>query len=740
MHRFQLTLQFPAGGVLIGGYSAGSGDSHAIHAQDKNGVPIIPATAIRGALRETLEALLRGAGEEACSGGNGLRPKQVAPSPVPCILDHGNRCNACQLFGTQRAAIESKDRAFSELILGEARPVPGSQVQWSLRPGVCISRQNRSAEDKLLFVQKVVAGGGTEFVAEGHLLTDQLKNRLDAAVKSTTHIGAGRSRGLARVVMKLDWVEASAAELPAWPQSGDVRIRVTLTAQASIGVPVVEGNHRETRHEFPGAALRGAIGFALAGSLPDPSDESFQSLVAENGAQFGFLYPASSDPNVASGPLPLTAAACKYYKEQHGIIDTLLDRLAIAHIQEPAQAERVKKSRLQNCTCNGPLHSLGGARGGAERLETRTVTRVAIDRTHASARDQSLFSLTMIEPGVVFEGTIRNIPELGRKRLKEALSLPLFLGRGRSAGYGRVRIEVMEPSPIESIEVRGQKFDQALRQRLLQDQLPVHHIGHLVPITLLSPLLTDQGPEKDDGANTLVQALQATSCYLRARRFSREGGWDQRAGQMQGALGTAAGGIFVIDLGPQRAWRDVLPLLLNLEQQGVGNRRHQGYGRVMCFDPFILSRTFTRRTMTSSSDDLRDKRKDLVKAAEDVIESIFMAPGKKLALKKTQLNHLVAICGEAACVEEIENYLRYQAGRGADKTGWDLTLVKNVIGGITNISADLSDQQKLNSWRLYAVYMTRAFTYQDARKQPNPNSASGRASSHSHHHPRRPGR
>ncbi len=119
----------------------------------------------------------------------------------------------------------------------------------------------------------------------------------------------------------------------------------------------------------------------------------------------------------------------------------------------------------------------------------------------------------------------------------------------------------------------------------------------------------------------------------------------------------------------------------------------------------------------AATDELDKKRKDLVQTAEKVIQTAFSS-GRKLDLKKTQLSHLIGICGEASCAEEIENYLRYQAGRGPDKTGWDMALAKSVISSLSPVLTGMDDATKLEAWRLYAVYMTRAFTYEYACAKP----------------------
>lgn len=615
MSGFVLTLRFPSGSPLIGGYSAVPTGLHAVSAQDHNGHPVIPATAIRGALRESLESLLRGAKQPACSGGDGRgTPRDDKQESDPINANKQDeaisvcRCKACLLFGTQRDKLDVGERAFSGLILGDARLPPRNDKRddketegkegpsWGIRPGVGVARKRRAAEDQRLFMQKVPLAGDEPFIATGTLRQPELQSLLVAAVTATKYIGAGRSRGMARVDLSLEWTEPSPVELPSFPSEGDVHIRVTLRSPAIVGIPVISGNVRETRHVIPGSAVRGAVGFALAEALPDPSDPAFQSLVAEDKTQFGYLVPANKTPPSIIGPLPITAATCKREKDQHGIIDTLFDRLAIQCISSPEEAERVWQHRVQACRCGAQLRSASGFRGAAS-VPTRTVTRVAMDRARGAARDEMLFSQEMIEAETTFEGTIRHIPAEGRERLKQALTLPLSLGRGRSAGYGQVDVSACSVPKPDALRNRGESFQKALAAYLakINLSLPGVDVSHLVPITLLSPLSAGQPADAEavaDGSALLLSKLHAKSCFLSVRRFVREGGWDQRTGRMNAFWATAAGGVFVLNLG--RDWRSAVQLLEGLESHGIGERRCQGYGQLLCFDPFILSRTFAR--------------------------------------------------------------------------------------------------------------------------------------------------
>src|SRR5262245_22915127 len=125
---------------------------------------------------------------------------------------------------------------------------------------------------------------------------------------------------------------------------------------------------------------------------------------------------------------------------------------------------------------------------------------------------------------------------------------------------------------------------------------------------------------------------------------------------------------------------------------------------------------------------LRPKRRELVRAAEQV--AVHMFSGRKQQLKKSQLNHLISVCSEAECVDEIENYIRYQAARRT--TGWSIELAKRVIDGPGPIIKDLDEASRREAWRLYAIFLTRAFTYhQEVARASSPTSRpAGRGGSH----------
>ncbi|MCY0989703.1 hypothetical protein OV203_21375 [Nannocystis sp. ILAH1] len=125
--------------------------------------------------------------------------------------------------------------------------------------------------------------------------------------------------------------------------------------------------------------------------------------------------------------------------------------------------------------------------------------------------------------------------------------------------------------------------------------------------------------------------------------------------------------------------------------------------------------------MQTNLADLRPHRQALVQAAESVFSDPHSIEREREL--KSQLNHLIAVCNEATCTEEIELYLRYQSAREGRHIGPEL--VHAIIEAIHKaFEKGLPDESRLGAWRLYAVYLARAYTYRAAVLKANPRTAS----------------
>lgn len=589
MKPFTLTIK-ARGSLLIGGGDVADG-LHGAHTSDRRGRPLVPASALRGALRETLEALLRGVDLPACDAGRGHPPSlRGDETSRACALDDGRPCVACRLFGGGREKLLDNAREFSSLVLGDGTLAGDTTREWMVRPGVAVGRRQRSAEENRLFLRRTTATGAV-FVAEGFLRDDSLRREFAAAVAATTHIGAGRSRGQARVDLTLVWGEV-AAQKPLELPEGDVVLRLTLRSPTTLGVPLAKENLRDTRRDIPGSALRGAIGFALAAVVADPDhDPGFQALVEEDhGARFGFLSPVTGAPtNAPTGRLPLTSQRCKQRDREHGLHDDLLDRIATALITDAKQVASVQSAlRASKCAkCGKPLRSAHGFRRCDAEPRVRVATRASIARGTASVRDGALFTEVYLEPGNVFEGRVRGVSDDAREMLARGLSLPLSIGRARGAGRGRASVELVTVAPRASVASRAERFEAALTRHLARCKLPETTARRLVTLTFLTPCVASivDHDEWSGLAATLPERLRDATPLVRVRRFVREGSWDQRTGQMHAWQAIAAGSVYVLELPEGLRSSDVLDELAEIERAGLGTRRHQGYGEVLVFDP-----------------------------------------------------------------------------------------------------------------------------------------------------------
>lgn len=601
---FRLTVTCPRGTVLVGGYSSVPEELDAVHARRADGRAIIPASALRGALREGLEALLRGDGQAACAGGDGVDPSanEGSAEPTPCTLDGGQPCVACRLFGTRRDALPAGQRAFSGLVVGDA--VAPEPTETTIRHGVTLDRRRRSARSGLLFNRELPLlsnqDGAPHFVAEGRLLDAGLRDAFLAATRITQHLGSGRSRGLGRIDLAVEWLDSAHDETPAAGFDNEgVDLLLTLDSPACVGQPFGWENLRSSRTEVPGSALRGMVGFALAEVLQDADDDAFQRLVhPDTGAIFDFAWPASADAQGQwAAPWPLTARVCKRKPAEHaeGATDGLLDRLLLVAAADAAAqgrvADAIARAGEQGCSvpdCGAPMKSRSGwrTRDADAAIATRVVTRLALDRRRRSARQGALFQTEVLEPGLTFRASVRRLAAGTADRLALALRQPLSVGAGRSRGWGKLSVEVTPRATRKDLEPRQRRFRQALERRA--EALSVElDARRYVAVTLLAPLLPDAGD--DDGTTTLAAALgvDVSGCALKVRRFGYENGWDQRAGRRSMVRSVVAGSVFVFDLG-QPVTQEQLTKLGDLETDGAGQRRTQGFGRILFFDPALL--------------------------------------------------------------------------------------------------------------------------------------------------------
>ena len=143
---------------------------------------VIPATTLKGALRERAETLLRTWGLDVCTG----------PAPETMCADANDLCPVCQVFGNPRFP--------SPLRFQDGRFGPDTVAQ--IRSGVSISRQRRAALPGRLFFVEATSPGPLEAMAicEGYFPDRasalQACALVTLAARWISAVGGGRTRGL----------------------------------------------------------------------------------------------------------------------------------------------------------------------------------------------------------------------------------------------------------------------------------------------------------------------------------------------------------------------------------------------------------------------------------------------------------------------------------------------------------------------------------------------------------------
>ena len=160
-------------------------------AQRYDGAYVLPATSLKGALRDQAERLLRGHRHRVCA----------APDPVRMCPDPDNLCLACEVFGNPRRP--SPLRFVNVVLEGERQGDDEEKgMLTQIRAGVAISRHRRAAVPQRLYFVETTAVGPmkTRATITGFFPTQEAAEKAAAlvvlAAKALPALGAGRTRGL----------------------------------------------------------------------------------------------------------------------------------------------------------------------------------------------------------------------------------------------------------------------------------------------------------------------------------------------------------------------------------------------------------------------------------------------------------------------------------------------------------------------------------------------------------------
>lgn len=550
-----------------------------------DGLPFLPATALKGALREQAGRLLGPAVANHLFGSEG-------PGPGPRDQDAPAPPRSRWLFSD------------GELLGETARAAFAAGAGWDLRPQVAIDRRLRRAANQMLAMHEIVAPfGDLVFLSrcELHDLSAEERAALPGLVAAVFALGAGKSGGLGAVVCELrdeknllaEFGEQAALALARWqapevllPEAEEIELIFEALEPLCLGGERPLGNFRPTLSYLPASALRGALATALAEALREEGGALGNDL-----AERLFL-----DPHTAlrfrdgwpgeAGPPPLSTLVCKKHGADHGEIDGLLRSALLRRLEDeghfvaPPLACKVCGSRLRAA--------------GPPAARRRVISRVGIERSTAKAAEGQLFSLETLQPGSVFYSRVGALDAESRQLLGKALARGLRIGHGRGQGYGRLAARARPVAPLP-LRARLERFDAEARSRFAAlaafSGTPEPGPGLLFTVTLESDLAPGGAAASAGLEEALLAALELPGevrLLAGETRAGRRGGWDDLEGwhktQRQVLL---AGSTLLLHSGLGLA--ELLPTLAELERRGAGVGTAEGLGWVLFSSPRHLS-------------------------------------------------------------------------------------------------------------------------------------------------------
>lgn len=415
-------------------------------------------------------------------------------------------------------------------------------------------------------------------------------------------------------------------------------LNLTAVSPLAIRADHAPGGVANARY-ISGGALMGSLAMIYR-LMHEEHTAEFEHFFLQEQIAYPNLYPAVfQHPDMQNErewpvyPVPMTARTCKRAPgfmafrndeiddERHGVRDSLFEwamfKLASISDNPRSQAKRLKflDNQKKCSTCEKALKTFSGfyrcsQRGNrpmiAATSRTRVQTHTGINRETGTVQEGILYSREVFTEQTCFWGLLK-VPDELVAPFKDFLgqvgkSGLVRLGTGRSRGLGKVHLSAT-PLPGEQYEFaafkqRLEAFDAAFRKQAQEADPALKLDPFYFALTLHAPailrddLLRYRG-DIDEDTLAELSGLPADSfrAVYQATSTRRVTGWNELWGTPRAseyALETGSVFFFAAHVEPREK---LLQALFHLEQEGIGQRRAEGFGRVCVSDPFHLEVT-----------------------------------------------------------------------------------------------------------------------------------------------------
>ncbi len=565
--------------------------------RDEEGFPYVPGKTLTGILRDAAEwiADVRDTAEEGNKWKNALiglfgeQPESHGGTPGGFASGAAVGIGSAELSRDLRNYVQ------------ELRESSGPDLRaalFTVRPGVKIDRATgRALEDHLYSTERV--RGCTLYAPVKYLrgpLSEDEEKLLEDAIRAVRRLGGKRRRGGGRC--RLGWLgqddSSAAAEAcsvgPKFPEDGAVELEFRLTTLQPVVInKVTLGNVVRSEMTIPGVSL---LPWFTREALAPLGEKDLRAAVLNGELSVGNFLPEIKGE--LSLPVPLCLAR---EKEGNGMLNRL--------VSQP-EREGVQMKDLRT----GYIRVVG------EEMQYFPDDSRRLLRTHNTVEDASqrptervggLFTYEAIRPGRTFRGTVRMSEGLWEKVqgksdiLQKLACSELSIGQSRKDEYGAVSLQYV-PSDASSSEgrlwspellERGGKCylvvylisDLLIRGEFQSYSLRLEDLRGALSAALGIELQDVQDWELVEGREGVRQTPLGGS-HGHCVRVGRRESWQTRWTLPRPSLSYfQAGSVLLFQVANPEAWSEASAQAL--VEKGLGDRRAEGYGRVLLNPPFL---------------------------------------------------------------------------------------------------------------------------------------------------------
>ncbi len=420
------------------------------------------------------------------------------------------------------------------------------------------------------------------------------------------------------------------------------RVDLLITAESplALGRRRPGGSVSEVETYIPGSVLRGAIASQILQqaeqSTGQPQDGDFRELFLDDRAAiFWNAYPAIAKVKIDEWRivndrirvLPATAVSSKtnsgfQSSGEGGVFDTLIDSFCKDVFRQPYEftdPSAQKEGANLQVEPYSAFYSIVEQQYCKHEVSSRFLTRVGINRRRATAEEQVLYSIAVLNesfaecPKAVTHEQQRwqNVAYRSAVLIEDDDLASAFvqfinaepesfrIGGSTSRGLGKVRLKAV-PSELRSaprsLEARVDRFNQALKDRFRLWSIFGQHTANLdckyFTIDLQSDAILNEHWQRTtvispemlcQFANLTNQSLQLHAAYS---SYDYRSGWNAAWGLMKDVeLVTNRGAAYLFSVDAVE-WAGWIKALKRLEEIGVGDRTVEGFGQVRVCDEF----------------------------------------------------------------------------------------------------------------------------------------------------------